>query len=76
MTRDDLIRMAREAGAEEASPSNLFYFGGDGLERFAALVVAADREACARIVEAPHWKQAVRAVLKERAAEIRAKGTK
>jgi hypothetical protein len=38
--------------------------------------VAAEREACAQIVEAPHWKPAVRAVLKQRATAIRARGEK
>jgi len=44
MTQDDIIRMAREAG-----------FAGGGCEalfRFAALVAAAEREACAKVVEA------------------------
>ena len=48
MTRDDVIRMAREAGddVEHALPSDL-----DFLERFAALVAAAEREACAEIAD-------------------------
>ena len=43
MTRDDIIRLAREAGddVEHTLPSDL-----DFLERFAALVAAAEREAC------------------------------
>ena len=45
MNRDDVIRMAREAGL----PSSELYHGN--LERFAALVAAAEREACARIAE-------------------------
>ncbi len=47
MTRDDIIRMAREAGG------SLGGFGGtvSELERFAALVAAAEREACARVCE-------------------------
>lgn len=36
--------------------------------------VVAERDACAKIVEAPHWKPAVRQVLAKRAAEIRARG--
>ena len=48
MKRQDIIRMAREAG-----------FAGGGCEalfRFAALVAATEREACARVCEhQPHW---------------------
>lgn len=56
MTRDDIIRMAREAGM--LIPS--FRIGGGlalgtctvpDFERFAVLVAAAEREACAQIVE-------------------------
>lgn len=53
MTRDDLIRMARETsdiftdkrGREE------FAFDSYGIERFAALVAATEREACAKLCE-------------------------
>ena len=45
MTRDDIIRMAREAGL----------VGGPvyakGVEAFAALVAAAEREACAKLCD-------------------------
>ena len=45
MTRDEITHMAREAG----------FVGMDGdhgaLRRFAALVVAAEREACAKVCE-------------------------
>lgn len=47
MTRDDIIRMAREAGVYEPDA-----FGGintQWLERFAALVAAAEREECAKV---------------------------
>lgn len=43
MTRDDIISMAREAGID-------YGFGAE-LERFAALVAAAEREACAEVCE-------------------------
>ena len=58
MTREDILRMAREAGFTEgmawlgevlvweAEPKNL--------ERFAALVAAHEREACAKVCEARH----------------------
>jgi hypothetical protein len=49
MNRDDIIRMAREAGIgwlERAEGISEF------LERFANLVAAAEREACAKVCEA------------------------
>jgi hypothetical protein len=48
MTRDDIIRMAREAWGEH---HEIFWFNDDGIERFAALVAAAEREACAKVCE-------------------------
>ena len=47
MTRDDIIRMAREAGYGDAM-ADLHAFA---LERFAALVAAHEREACAKDCE-------------------------
>ena len=49
MTRDDVVRIAREAGddVEHTLPSDL-----DFLERFAALVATAEREACAKVCDA------------------------
>lgn len=49
MNRDDVIRMAREAGFGALPESNANI--ADILERFAALVAAAEREACARVCE-------------------------
>lgn len=48
MTKEDVIRMAREAGddVEHTLPSDLAF-----LERFAALVAAAEREACANVAD-------------------------
>ena len=48
MNREDIVRMAREAGIGWGE--NL---GGmpDFLERFAALVASAEREACAKVCE-------------------------
>jgi len=51
MNRDDIIRMAREANADKFITENFWIFDGSELERFAALVVAAEREACAQYVE-------------------------
>ena len=55
MTRDDVIRMAREAGddVEHTLPSDL-----DFLERFATIVAATEREKCAAICE-HGWKTGV-----------------
>ena len=50
MTREDAIRMAREAGLVAASFCRWSAYPDD-LERFAALVAAAEREACAEILE-------------------------
>jgi hypothetical protein len=47
MTRDEIIRMAREAGLPEA----IIEMTPVAFERFAALVAAAEREACAKVVE-------------------------
>ena len=53
MTRDDVIRMAREAGFWVNDDGS--FNGGDdsefGLLNFATLVVAAEREACAKVCE-------------------------
>lgn len=49
MTRDDIISMAREAGLGHAKGSG---FGThSGTHRFARLVAAAEREACAKVCE-------------------------
>jgi hypothetical protein len=53
MTRDDIIRMAREAGLLP-HPENIVYqdpmFEGR-IKTFAALVAAAEREACAKVCD-------------------------
>ena len=50
MTRDDVIKLAREAGddVEHTLPSDL-----DFLERFASIVAAAERERIARAALTP-----------------------
>jgi len=48
MTKDDIIRMALEANLDEAV-QGLFYASVDGLERFADLVAAHEREQCAKV---------------------------
>jgi hypothetical protein len=48
MNRDDIIKMAREAGLTGLMEGGLI----DYFERFAALVAAAEREECVKILEA------------------------
>ena len=49
MNREDIIRMAREAGEAEGMAEFVFH---PVIERFAALVASAEREACAKMLEA------------------------
>jgi hypothetical protein len=76
MTRDDITRMARQAG----------FVGFDGenkcLREFAALVAAAEREACAKMCEnmtlewedQPSIAQAELATMMDCALAIRSRG--
>ena len=66
MDREDIIRMAQEAGddVEHTLPSDL-----DFLERFAALVAAAEREACAQVCDDANAEIADAEVLAERIRE-------
>ena len=50
MTRDDILRMAHEAGFVLSSNATDEAMGR--FERFAALAAAAEREACAQVCEA------------------------
>ena len=50
MNRDDIIRMARETGIYK--PWDQEPVKWETLERFANLVAAAEREACAKVCEA------------------------
>jgi Tat protein secretion system quality control protein TatD with DNase activity len=74
MTRDDIIKMAREAGFNPVS-----YMGAnlESFERFAALVAAAEREACAKVCDvlAVHPEYASD-ITKVAAQAIRARGEK
>jgi hypothetical protein len=58
LNRIDIIRMAKESGMEQIE-NNFYSTNHDGidvyitdLEHFAALVAAAEREACAKVCEA------------------------
>jgi hypothetical protein len=60
MNRDDIILMAKKADAEITNyinyvfDENVVLFGVDQLERFAALVAAAERDRCILILERLH----------------------
>jgi len=61
MTREDIIRMAQEAGEAEGMAEFVFH---PVIERFAALVASAEREACAKQLDAlgcDHCATAIRA---------------
>ena len=76
MTRDEIIRMAREAGmppVEITSDKPVLYPVPDAIERFAALVAAAEREACAKVCD--DWPNG-RDDVCEIATAIRARGDK
>ena len=53
MNREDLIRMAQKAGAIPIHKdySQKALVGNENIERFAALVAAAEREACAKVCD-------------------------
>lgn len=50
MNREDIIRMAREAGFVDASFCKWSAYSDD-LERFAKLVATAEREECAKVCD-------------------------
>lgn len=53
MNREGIIRMAREAGfyTMQGSKGELYALSYQHMEKFAALVAAAEREACAKVAE-------------------------
>lgn len=55
MTREDIIRMAREANIKQAIETPHLLMVHE-LERFAALVAAAEREVCAKALKAMNEK--------------------
>ena len=78
MTRDDIIRMAKEAGVSPVNNQQIKFEGPMWLclERFAALVAAAEREACAKVCfEMAQRHNDIRSAALEMASEyIRARG--
>jgi hypothetical protein len=76
MTQDDIIRMAREASRYASNQTgDSFEWQGIRDERFASLVAAAEREACARIAETKggytHLPTGVQICGSKAAAELR-----
>jgi hypothetical protein len=69
MTRDDIIRMAREANLWMTSDERIA-----AVERFAALVAAAEREACAKLCDELRDEDGFEPYGTECAAAIRARG--
>ena len=86
MDREDIIRMAREAGLRVGtnlsgvvlvgSPAEigLAHLTIEELERFAALVAAAEREACAKVCDGMDHNGVM--IAADCAAAIRARGDK
>ena len=71
MTRDDIIRMAREAGLVGLVEAEVI----ENFERFASLVAAAEREACALTCEGiAADDQSEDSAAQDCAAAIRARG--
>lgn len=73
MTRTEVIAIARDVGMCGMLTDVVCTI--DELERFAALVAAAEREACALVCESEWATDAERAFGGELAALIRARGT-
>ena len=76
MDREDIIRMAREAGFDPHDMSDDFTCNLMDIERFAALVAAAEREACAKFIEHDYVRQFERPWRDDLSAAIRARGEK
>jgi hypothetical protein len=51
MNREDIIKMAMDADGHINSHARGIDMGWDGIARFAALVAAAERDACAKVCE-------------------------
>ena len=77
MTQDEIIRMAREAGIGGISEHYGFVpfnsFGAKELKRFAALVAAQEREACAKVCDEIKGWPTEKVIADECAAAIRAR---
>jgi len=74
MNQQDIIRMAREAGFGDGIVE---FIGVQKFERFAALVAAAEREACAKVCDRVGYHHEVQQGAElafDLAAAIRARG--
>ena len=78
MTRDDIIRMARQTDLHERVKDGVGYVvripNLEKLERFAALVAAHEREACAKVCDELRDEDGFEPYGTECAAAIRARG--
>ena len=76
MTRDDIIAMVQEVIVTDSNdnPFDFRLTTVEQIERFAGLVAAAEREACAKVCEAHVGIWIIHAGPKECAAAIRARG--
>ena len=77
MNREDIIRMAREAGFCHDINNGIYLCAPMHIERFAALVAAAEREACAKVCDVviPGDEYST-ALINSYADDIRARGEK
>jgi hypothetical protein len=77
MNRDDIIRMAQECGYWSGQTVEM---NDVGLERFAALVAAAERDECAKVCEDELcyccWEDDAQDAAEHLAETIRARGEK
>jgi hypothetical protein len=73
MTREDIIRMARQAGFPDYAMGLASEDAWQKTELFAALIVAAEREACAEICDG---EASIEGIAQRCAANIRARGSK
>ena len=71
MNRNDIIRIAREAGVYSGANEMVF---AASLERFAALVASAERQACIQIVENEAFQYASPVWAFEIVNDIKARG--
>ena len=85
MTQEDILRMARQAGwkvqrldgVDEVMDGDKYHIQTDEVMRFAAIVAAAEREACAKYVEQCSLPDSYsEACLPDIANELRARGNK
>jgi hypothetical protein len=70
MTRDDIIRMAREAGIPETATEGVFIANSDDLGR----LIATEREACAKVCDEMAAKDKLSNYYQVAALAIRARG--